>query len=222
MSKNKTEVVWESHPSYGMIGISRVTGSDNSLFGSSIKHGTVIRIRIRPAHYKRDLCNDRHYSKEKSIVEVDLSPTQFAEFITSMNMGEGVPCTIRQLNGQSGPAPKFQSKREQFVDEFKEHTDRVEDKLDDLLGFAQTLKDKASVSKADRQQLLNMINQVRQDIRADLPFVADQFNEQMEKTVHEAKGEFEAFIAQRVQEVGLDNLPTAALKALGAPSTDSE
>lgn len=204
---SKQQDTAESHESYAMIGISRIhSGADEPLFGSSITHSNCIRVRIKHATVDRSYNNDRFDAYGQSIIEVDLSLTQFAEFITSMNVGSGVPCTIAYQNGAQIARPPFINKREQFVNEFKKDTTKVAKKLDDLLAFAKSLEKKASVSKGDRTELTRMIAHVRQDINSDMPFVAQQFNEQMERTIHEAKGEVEGYVAQRTQELGLQNL----------------
>ncbi len=55
-----------------------------------------------------------------------MSYSQFAEAITSMNMGSGVPVAIRWTE-KDGRIPEcdFVSKREQFADEFKEQIDKT-------------------------------------------------------------------------------------------------
>jgi hypothetical protein len=197
----------EKHESYGMIGVSRMfSGKENILFGSSIRHNTVMRLRIKPGKCIRSLNHDSYMSDGHSYIEVDMSVTQFAELISSINQGDGVPCTIARINNKSIDQPTMGSKREQFVNEFSESTDEVAKKLDGLLSFAKSLSSKQSVSKADRQALVHKIEMLRQDIESNLPFIAKMFNEQMDKTVDEAKGEVEGFIAQRTQELGLQNI----------------
>lgn len=197
----------ETHESYAMIGASRVSSGDIPLFGSSITHTSHIRIRIKPGGVYRSYNNDNFdTSGKKSIIEVNMSLTQFAEFISSMNMGDGVPCTIAYRDGERIPSPPFHNKRDQFVNEFKEDTKGVAKKLDELLDFAKSLEKKASVNKGDRVELTRMIEHVRRVISSDMPFVAQQFNEQMEKTIHEAKGEIEGYIAKRTEDLGLNNL----------------
>ena len=45
---------------------------------------------------------------------------------------------------------------------------------------------------------LNMLNS---DIGSNIGFIADQFNEQMDKTVMEAKGEIESFCQNKVNSI---------------------
>lgn len=86
----------KEHPSYGIIRIARssVSGRGTALFGSSIMHNNVIRLTITPGVMERDANEDRFFPKERMkdrLIEVEMSYTQFAEAITSLNMGQGVP-----------------------------------------------------------------------------------------------------------------------------------
>ena len=85
-----------SHPSYGMMCFSRITGGDPHLFGTSIKHNDKISLVLRTAEYDRSLNQNWYYGK-KELFEVEMSYTQFVELITHMNMGSGVPVTIKRI-----------------------------------------------------------------------------------------------------------------------------
>ena len=94
----------KQHPSYGMIRLSRssIGGGGTALFGSSIMHNDVIRLSISKGIMEREGSEDRFFARESmkdQIVEVEMSYTQFAEAITSLNIGGGVPVTITRLNG---------------------------------------------------------------------------------------------------------------------------
>jgi len=43
-----------------------------------------------------------------------------------------------------------------------------------------------------------------QNIKSNIPFVNEQFTEQMDKTITEAKGEIEAFIEHKIRSAGLE------------------
>lgn len=116
-----------THPSYGTLRFSRVTGGEISLFGSSIEHRDTIIMELCHASIERNLYRDWIYNN-RPIVKVEMSYSQFAEAITSFGCGSGVPVTIRftEKDGQM-PECDFISKREQFTDEFKEKRKQVMD-----------------------------------------------------------------------------------------------
>lgn len=82
------------HESFGMIQITRVSGGDRNLFGSSIPHGNTIRLSIHHATLSRELNRDWYFADTKAFVEVEMSYTRFAEAIANMN-SSGVPVTVR-------------------------------------------------------------------------------------------------------------------------------
>lgn len=52
---------------------------------------------------------------------------------------------------------------------------------------------------------LYMMEKVLQEMRSNIPFVYDMFNEAMDKTILEAKGEVEAFVEHKLRSIGVDH-----------------
>lgn len=196
----------ESHESYGMMSFSRVSGGDSTLFGSSIPHSETIQLVIGSAEVERGLHTDWYYRRNDHIV-IEMSHSQFSEAITSMNMGSGIPVTIKRLNGKRMAEPPFTNKRIQFEEEFKAKMEDLEKSMRHLTENAEDiLTNKKTVSKADRTEILNNITRLRRQIASDIPFMSSMYNEQMDKTTNEAKGEIEAFTLNKVNQLGLNSL----------------
>ena len=66
---------------------------------------------------------------------------------------------------------------------------------------AEMFEQKKNFTKADRQEILGKLSKLSMDIGCNMDFIADQFNEQMDKTVMEAKGEIEAFCQNKVNSI---------------------
>ena len=195
----------ESHDSYGLIGFYRTSGDPGPLFGSSIQHSNYITLRISRASRRRDLSNHWYHGRER-LIELAMSATQFADLITTMGHGDGHPCTLRRVGReQMPPCPEYRP-REQFEDEFKAHCRDAMDKSADLVAAARAILAKPTILKSDRAELLGKLQQLEQQVRSNLPFVHGQFNEAMDKTVTEAKGEVEAFVATKIASLGIDAL----------------
>lgn len=209
----------EQHESYGVIGAHRIQGGDGKLFGSSIKHFNGIRISIKRAEKIRDLNEDRFFGKEQ-LIEVELSPSQFSQFITSMNIGDGVPCTLRRVNGERMAECPEVNQRETFEKEFKQKIRDVTHKMDEIVEEVKETFEKKSLNKGDRIEILNKLHLLMQEIRLNLPFVQSQFNESMEKTVREAKGEVESFIAQRMNSLAQSAIGENGASALLEGTSD--
>jgi hypothetical protein len=211
----------ESHPSYALLSFTRSSrgGSGTTLFGSSIKHNETIRMEVKPATVERNLNTDWYYSTGRDYIEVEMSYSQFAEAITSMNMGSGIPVTLRYLDGKQVPDPVFENKRLQFENEVKEKMNVLGNKLSKLTVEAEDiLTNKKSLNKGDREVILKQIKNLQQEIRSNIPFIQSMFNEQMDKTVNEAKGEIEAFTQNKIHSLGIEKLED--LKLLGQSKSE--
>lgn len=157
-----------------------------------LKEGTVAR----------DL-NEDWYFGGPGIVEVEMSQSQFAELITSMNMGSGVPCTIKFIKGKGRiPEPDFINKREQITNEFKERMDDKKASVNKIYEEIKTLFDtKKSIGKGDRAAILRKIHSITNGLSSEANFMFCQFQEQMDKTITQAKGEIEAFAQNRINTI---------------------
>lgn len=179
------------HESFATISLSRVRSSEPMpFFGSSIMHHNFIELTLHGASMTRRLKNDWVYA-ETDIAKVRMSETQFAEMITHMNYGDGTPVTLVHFNGKMMEETPFHSKVEQFTDEFKEDMrklvegqESITEEIFDLVG--------GRLPKKVRNELENKLNKLNTEIKNNVPYVQKQFSEQMDKTVHEAKGEIEA------------------------------
>ena len=191
-----------SHPAYGTILFNRSYGVKTPLFGSSIEHSNVITMELKHADITRELNRDSIFGSEL-IAKVEMSYSQFAEAITSFGCGTGIPCTIRYTE-KDGRIPEcdFVSKREQFTDEFKAQTNKAMQKSKELIDeVAELFESKKSLTKADKENILRKLNMLNADISSNIGFVTDRFNEQMDKTVMEAKGEIESFCQNKINSI---------------------
>lgn len=191
-----------NHPSYGTLLFNRAYGGKTPLFGSSIEHSNVITMELRHADITRRLSGDDIFG-DKPIVKVEMSYSQFAEAITSFGQGTGIPVTIRytEKDGKIPPCD-FISKREQFIGEFKEQTNKAMKKSKELIDeVAELFSSKKTLTKADKENILKKLNMLNSDIGSNIGFIADRFNEQMDKTVMEAKGEIESFCQNKINAI---------------------
>lgn len=188
----------KKHPSYGMVSISRTTGGEKALFGSSIKHRDTISLKVKHGELVRELNSDWYMGKDK-IVEVEMSYSQFAELITSMNMNSGVPCTIRYTEKDGWIEDcDFESKKEQFKNELQEKIDKNLIRTKQIISNIEEIFEKKSISKKDREQVIAQLTNLYKDLSKNLPFIYECFNEQMDKTIMESKCEVEAFIQNKM------------------------
>lgn len=220
MSK-KTEK--RTHPSYGMISIGRWNGSRQRLFGSSLSyHQSTIRLEIAPGHWEHDLHEDRYYTDgTATLIEVEMSAAQFAEMITSTNIGGGVPCTIRRLNRErmENP-PEIETEVERIKSTFKSDLQGMIAKMGE---YRKTIEKATSkLSDKAREEIRIALDVITQQLSANVPFIADQFDEAAGRVVTAAKAEIEAFAMHALKTVGLQAIAEGQAPRLLAASVDGK
>src|SRR5262245_60626587 len=112
-SDSLTSETIERHPAYGQIGASRVSGQ-TFLYGTDFAHQNYIIIEISRSELHRGLSNDWPFGRDK-LIELALSEAQWATFVSSLNCGQGVQCTLTDFNRESIPQiPAIKSRKAQF------------------------------------------------------------------------------------------------------------
>ncbi len=196
----------ETHPSFGMVGFSRWTSSGGrTFFGSSIRHHAGVTMTLKTGVKTRSLSNNWFNGKEV-IAEIEMTEAQFAQAICGMNIGDGVPCTLRHHRSGpvvNAPACPDTSERQSIDDEFAKNMKRLASQMNEVVAAAAALVAKPTASKADREALLIKAKMAKQEIESNLPFVQQQFNEAMDGVVTESKLEMESFLAQISKAYGI-------------------
>lgn len=201
------------HESYGMVGISRCTGYSGRLFGSSVNTHTFMMLRIKPGVRVHSLSRDwfRGATMEP-LIEIKLSPAQFAELLTTMNVGDGVPCTITAFNSKEiKQAPEELSVTEQIRHDFKDRMRNFSKKVVGMKDELSALVDKKSLTIKDKSEFKQTINMLVQEIESNVPFILKSFNEAAVKTVTEAKAEVDAFVTHAIIQTGIAQIASNRL-----------
>ena len=184
-----------------------IGGSGTALFGSTIMHNNVIRLSISKGMMEREGNEDWFLAGtdiNDMIVEVEMSYTQFAEAITSLNIGEGIPVTITKVNGtfvEPCPYSDRQKVMRREVDEATRDLVRQLEKRSEEI--EKLLDEKRVLSREDRRNIVSTLKNVRQELKSNIPYLQKLFAEQMDKTVTEAKGEFETYLQNKMNSIAL-------------------
>lgn len=186
-----------AHPAFGQISVSRISGR-RALYGSDFMHDRFVRVAIGPSVLQRDLSHD-WYFRSQTVIEVDLSEAQWATFVSSFNVGEGVPCTIARDHNGGVPAFPLRDSGQ----EYKIETDAKLSECIRLVDEAIAAVDAAGLTKPKRDALLAPLRRAHQHLSCNLPFVAKSFGEHMETRVEKAKVEVEAYISGAINRAGL-------------------
>lgn len=178
----------ETHPAYGMIGANRVSGT-TPLFGSDFMHHNYVQITIRRAERNRNLSTDWYHGRDE-LIEVSISEGQWATFVSSMNVGFGVPCTINHIDRKGLPGlPEPPSRTEEFAAELSESQEKARQSLVDLSAAIAA----SGLSGKKQKELLDKVDTAQRQMGPNAQFVAGCFDEHMEQTVERAKIEVNAY-----------------------------
>lgn len=214
----------ETHESFGMLQISRQTvmqgvgGNLNAprganLFGSDILHSNLISLRVARGERHRSLHHDMNMARSEGLIEVVMSEVQFAQAITSMNLGSGVPCTINRFLGEGMENCPERTKMQEVHAEFKEDMKKIGAKITRLKeSVVNVLDAKGPLKAGEKRELANLMASLLQDIESNMPFMAEQFSETVEHIMVQAKGEIEAHITGVVQRAGLKAMAEKGLE----------
>ena len=208
MRDDITKQAAENHESYGLLSIARTSGTPRSLFGTTIKHGDTIRLSILEGKVTRGYQKD-WYSTGKELIEVEMSAPQFAEAITTLNIGVGVPVTLRRVAGVRKIDPPDADFKENAKNELKKEMGELAEIVNKLSKDAKEILERKGkpISAAEKDTLLKDLMFLAQEVRSNIPFAHECFQEAVDKTVVEAKAAVDACFTgmrERLGQAALD------------------
>lgn len=199
----------KSHPAFGVLRFSRVSGGSGNLYGSEINHNSYIKMELQPSEEVRSLSHTWYFGQSKCLVQVDMSAAQFAELISSLNVGSGVPCTIRYMNG-IGHIPEIADDGDTFHEQIKND---IKDKTHVIVDTAVALEKElakmlaeSKLPKVKQEALRGLCAKITMELRSNMPYILEQYQEGAEKIGAKAKAELDAFYTHQITKLGLDTL----------------
>jgi hypothetical protein len=187
----------ERHPAWGMIGASRVTHSPPGavLFDSDVRHQHYVTVRISGAVRHRELNRDWVRS-EKTDIEVAMSEAQWASFVSSMNVGNGVPCTIEFKRGEGRmPEMPYEPRLAESMAEVRGASDKALETIREAFDAYAAHKTKGK---------LDALKYTIANASPNMAFAAESLSEHAENVVQRARADIEAMVVAKAQQLGLD------------------
>lgn len=186
---------------YGMVEVGRVNcGGDVALCGSNLRHRTTIRLSIKEGYVSRMLNRDWHHSG-RTLVEVEMSPYQWAELISSVGCGPSVPCTIRYDGKEHITYDGEEPIREVFDGEFKDSVNKATETVQTAIHSCEELMKKKTLNKADKEQLLDLLSKINRELTDVIPFISKSFGEEMDRAVAHGKLELDAWREAQIHHI---------------------
>lgn len=198
----------ETHESYGLVSFSRVFGHSGFMFGSDVLSENFIELRIAHGEKIYDEGHSFYYFPNDEIIRVKMTNTQFAELLTNMNVGSGIPCTIESLNGKiinqqkEMPDSLLQEFKKTYIGRSKEILNSLNETKDELC----RLIDKKNLTKNDQERMKKLLSRYITEIRCNMPFFINQYKEETANVVQRAKAEIDAALQGAVIRAGVKAL----------------
>lgn len=199
----------EHHPAYGKIACFRSNGS-TVLYGSDFVHEHSVTIEISRSVLTRSSNHDHPYSAGR-VLTLRMSEAQWAAFVGSMGQGDGTQCTLEWVGGKHIPGiPAPKDRKAQFDFELRERLQKAVEAIEE----AKRAINNSSMTKKLKDELLSSMHQAKMNIESNAGYVADCFNEHMEKTVTQAKTEIHGHMQNVLQRAGLSALQNVSMPLL--------
>lgn len=206
---------YETHPAWGLIGASRVSagGTGYALFDSDILHHHFVVVRLRRAIRKRDLGHDYKHGEDE-IVQIAMSEAQWASFVSTMNVGDGVPCTIESVEKERLPGVEYEPRLAVSMDEVGRAAEKAIEQIQTAFDAYQEHK-----SVANRKALESAIR----NAPANMSFAAKTLSEHAENVVQRARADIEAIVTAKADQLGIDagDVPTQRLLREGGDGDET-
>ena len=187
----------------GLIQINRTYGGRNVLFGSNIPHDTCMRLTISQAYISRSF-NENHYYPTNKIIEIELSPSQYAEMITNLNHGVGVPCTITKFMEERVPNDlKLNDELNLVKSEYSESVDKI---MEEIRNTIYEIPDEKAMSPKKIRDLKRDLVNMLYRLTKEAPFMKERFDETIDKIFVEAKASIDDVVNLTLANIGLDTI----------------
>lgn len=190
----------------GLIQINRVSGTSAALYGSEFMHQHYMMLNIYTDKPFLSM-GDVQHAQDKLLVRLYLSQTQFAELITNLNNGSGVPCTLDWVMGETFDSPEAEDYKKHYDAEGQSY---IQESLEAAKNALKAL-DEVKLSKKDKERLADELNTTIRRLENGVPFMTKQFSEHLTKMQTRAKMELAAYI-DRVKPQIVD-IPKLVLEA---------
>lgn len=190
-----------THPAFGMATLCRVQGNE-FLHGSAFRHQHYIVMEIS-ACYDQHLSNQVSLRKTYTKLNIAMTESQLVQLIGGLGSSTPVACTL--LRDSHRDVPRIEAQPSQ-TDYFKKELDSRMDVLLGELEKIQSLAEEAKIPVAKKKEMQSAFKAVARQIRDNIPFIAQLFEEHMEDTVGKAKTE----LSLHAKSLGLSSENTVA------------
>lgn len=185
------------HPSFGSIKLFKYTGRVKQFMSPVDTHGGM-RIEICTAELQQHDGSDHVYSREL-ILDLHMSHTQFAEFITSAGDGSGTPITIRSFDGASIQPIELPTYMERLVEERKDRMREAKEGLHALMEeLAPIMTGTGPLAAGMKKDVWGKMQLLIRELDSTPEFIIDQMKEHLDMAMVHGKNEIATWAKERI------------------------
>lgn len=187
------------HESFGIISAAHVHGRSGFMYGSDITTDSFVELTISKnssLEYDRVMGRGTYGSDSQSdeVVAIKMTAAQFSEFITTLNISQGVPCTIERVAGEEIDQfqEKIQSRTDYEYEKLKSALKGQRNKFDEAKG--ELAKILSGIPKYKQEEALRIVDILANHVCANTPYHMDRLTEVVEEITATAKTEIANYI----------------------------
>ena len=200
----------EVHPAFALIGAARVSSNPGaSLFDSDIRHGHYVVVTLRRAARRRSLNRDWVTGAgQDELFEIAMSEAQWASFVSTMNVSDGVPCTLRRVGDELlVPGIPHEPRLGESMKEVRDAGEKALARIREAFAEVEAKPNKGNI-RALRAAIENAPR--------NMEFAAESLAEHAENVVQKARVDVESFVLSKAEQLGIDPSEVGDVVALEA------
>lgn len=205
----------EVHPAFGVAVVTRGSGTGRPLFQTDLLHNETISLRIETAERGRSLMHDWVHPTG-SLIEIEMSLSQWGALVSSIGIGSGVPVTIRRTEGvvYVDDIP-YEPRIATVVDEAKGSVSKLVERIRDKYAVLKESFDGKQGIKAQRQAMESLGHAIS-SVETNTEFAVKSVTRATEQVTSQAKADIEAHILAAARITGLRAPVSAPVLDAGA------
>ena len=200
----------EEHPSYGIAKFSRVTGGERNFYGTVIKPNHYIQFELFTSEKEvSNLNGQEHFYKKdwKPIVSIKMTAAQFADLVSTMNIGDGVPVTIEEIQGKSiETCPKQVSPLDLVKESAEDGIEKTIKGINEEINFIISSLKEGKLGKKNIDEMLKKLDLISNRMESNADFHKKEIIEVGEKVTSQVKAEIENTTNAIVHKLGLNSI----------------
>jgi len=204
----------KQHDSQIQVRFNRINsrGSDQ-FYGSDILCNSYMELIICKSKYERSHGGDSFFGG-KHLLRCKMTNNQFAELITSLNFGSGIPATLEEINQRDLPTfikqPPFIDKIALIQSELGDDVQECQDDVDKLKKYIDDMK----ISKKAKFEIGLMIERIESMHKSNIAFYVSQAKKSVDKMVTSAKSNIESYYYTLINKFGVKAMKENSVKLM--------